>query len=59
MVCALLEDSELNTITDQVITSQYVNNMLEDTTLEEYIPRAVLSVAIKNALDLYQKQVYQ
>lgn len=31
MVCALLEDSELNTIIDQVITSQYVSNMLEDT----------------------------
>ena len=31
MVCALLEDSELNTIIDQVITSKYVSNMLEDT----------------------------
>lgn len=46
-VCTLLENSELNTIIDQVITSQYVSNMLEDTALEEYIPRAVLSVAIK------------
>lgn len=58
MVCALLEDSELNTIIDQVITSKYVSNILEDTNYEKYIPRAVLSVAIKrsmNASNLYQK----
>lgn len=47
MVCALLEDSELSTIIEQVITSQYVSNMLEDTAFEKYLPRAVLSVAIK------------
>lgn len=54
MVCALLEDSELNTIIDQVITSQYVSNMLEDTALEKYIPRAVLSVAIKKEYERFR-----
>lgn len=37
VVCAFLEDSELNTIIDQVITSQYVSSMLEDTALEKFI----------------------
>lgn len=47
MVCALLENSELNTIIDQIIINQCVSNMLEDTDYDKYIPRAVLSVAIK------------
>ncbi|MEG0591330.1 MAG: hypothetical protein RR496_06750 [Lachnospiraceae bacterium] len=54
MVCALLESSELNTIIDQVITSQYVSNMLEDTALEKFIPRVVLSVAIKKEYERFR-----
>lgn len=54
MVCALLEDSELNTIIDQVITSQYVSNMLEDTSIEKFLPRAILSVAIKKEYERFR-----
>ena len=52
MVCALLEDSEFNTVIDQIITNQYVSNMLED--IDKYIPRAVLSVAIKNEYERFR-----
>ena len=54
MVCALLETSELNTIIDQVITSQYVSNMLEDTSIEKFLPRAILSVAIKKEYERFR-----
>lgn len=54
MVCALLENSELNTIIDQIITNQDVSNMLEDTDYDKYIPRAVLSIAIKNEYERFK-----
>lgn len=54
MVCALLEDSELNAIIDQVITSKYVSNMLEDTDYDKYIPRAILSIAIKKEYERFK-----
>ena len=54
IVCALLGDSELNTIIDQVITSKYVSNMLEDTDYDKYIPRAVLSIAIKKEYERFR-----
>ncbi len=54
MVCALLEDSQLNAIIDQVIRNQYVSNMLEDTDYDKYIPRAVLSVAIKKEYERFK-----
>ena len=54
MVCALLENSELNTIIDQIITNQYVSNMLEDTDYDKYIPRAVLSIAIKKEYERFK-----
>ena len=46
MVCALLQDRELNTIIDQVITYQYVSNNLYDTDYDKYIPRAIPSITI-------------
>lgn len=54
MVCALLEDSELNAIIDQVITSKCVSNMLEDTDYDKYIPRAILSIAIKKEYERFK-----
>lgn len=54
IVCALLEDSQLNTIIDQVITSKYVSNMLENTVFEKYIPRVVLSIAIKKKYERFR-----
>ena len=54
MVCALLKDSEFNTVIDQIITNRYVSNMLEDTDYDKYIPRAVLSVAIKNEYERFK-----
>lgn len=54
MVCALLEDSQLNAIIDQVITSKYVSNMLEDTDYDKYIPRAILSIAIKKEYERFK-----
>lgn len=53
-VCALLEDSQLNAIIDQVITSKYVSNMLEDTDYDKYIPRAILSIAIKKEYERFK-----
>lgn len=54
VICALLEESELNTIIDQLITSQYVGNMLENTAIEKFLPRAVLSVAIKKEYEHFR-----
>lgn len=54
MVCALFEDSEFNTAIDQIITNQYVSNMLEDTDYDKYIPRAVLSIAIKKEYEPFK-----
>ena len=54
IVCALLEYSELNTIIDQVITNKYVSNMLEDTDYDKYIPRAILSIAIKKEYERFK-----
>lgn len=53
-ICALLEDSELNAIIDNLITSRYVSGMLEDTSIEDFIPRAVLSVAIKREYERFR-----
>ena len=54
IVCALLESSEFNTVIDQIITNHYVSNMLEDTDYDKYIPRAVLSVAIKREYERFK-----
>lgn len=53
-ICTLLEDSELNTIIDHLIASQYVGNMLEDTSIEKLIPRVVLSVAIQKEYERFR-----
>lgn len=53
-ICTLLENSELNTIIDSLITSRYVVSMLEDTSIEDFIPRAVLSVAIKREYERFR-----
>ena len=53
-ICELLEASELNAIIDQLIASQFVGNMLEDSSIEKFIPRAVLSVAIKMELERFK-----
>lgn len=53
-ICTLLEDSELNTIIDQLITNQYVGNMLEDTSIDKFLPKAILSVAIRKEYDRFR-----
>lgn len=53
-VCTLLENSELNAIIDNLITSRYVSNMLEDAAINDFIPRAVLSVAIKREYERFR-----
>lgn len=53
-VCTLLEDSELNAIIDSLITSRYVSDMLEDTAIEDFIPRAILSIAIKREYERFK-----
>lgn len=53
-VCTLLEDSELNAIIDNLITSRYVSDMLEDTAIEDFIPRAILSIAIKREYERFK-----
>lgn len=53
-VCTLLEDSELNAIIDSLITSRYVSDMLEDTVVEDFIPRAILSIAIKREYERFK-----
>lgn len=53
-VCTLLEDSELNAIIDSLITSRYVSDMLEDTAIEDFIPRAILSIAIKRVYERFK-----
>ena len=53
-ICTLLEDSELNSIIDDLIASQYVSNMLEDASIEKFLPRAILSVAIRKEYERFR-----
>lgn len=38
-VCKLLEESELNTIIDHLITSEGVGMMLDSPQIEDFVPR--------------------
>ena len=52
-ICELLEDSELNIIIDHLIANQHVVTML-DSTLEKFVPRAILAVAIKKEYERFK-----
>lgn len=53
-VCMLLEESELNKIIDDLIASRYVGTILDDTPIEDFVPRAVLSVAIRREYERFR-----
>lgn len=55
-VCTLLEESELNTIIDNIITSPLVKAMLEEPLIKDFVPRAVLSAAIKREYERFRPQ---
>ena len=46
-VCKLLEESHLNGIIDSLIASRGVGTMLGTPKIEDFVPRAVLAVAIR------------
>lgn len=46
-ICNLLEESELNEIIDSLITSRCVGAMLDDPKIKDFVPRAILAVAIR------------
>lgn len=46
-ICKLLEESELNEIIDNLITSRCVGAMLDDPQIKDFVPRAILAVAIR------------
>ena len=55
-VCTLLEESELNSIIDNIIKSPLVEAMLEEPRIKDFVPRAVLSVAIRREYARFRPQ---
>lgn len=53
-VCTLLEESELNSIIDNIINSSLVETMLEEPQIKDFVPRAVLAVAIKREYERFR-----
>ena len=53
-ICELLTSSELNETIDSLINTRLVAEMLKEPTLKDYVPRAVLSVAIQSEYDRFR-----
>ncbi len=53
-VCKLLEESELNTIIDHLIISEGVGMMLDSPQIEDFVPRAILAVAIRKEYERFR-----
>lgn len=53
-VCKLLEESHLNGIIDRLITSRGVGTMLDSPQIEDFVPRAILAVAIRKEYECFR-----